>query len=391
MSQSKGEKDIMENAISYLTTEDLAGRQTGSKGEEMSSIYLANQLKEIGIQPYYQNYFQPFTFSFVNKRKDTTSRINLNGTNVVGYINNNKQRTILLGAHYDHLGTNQFGQGKDVNDTISFLPGADDNASGVALLLSLSNELMNSEKNPEENYIIAFFSGEELGLQGSKYLANQLSENNVALVYMLNFDMVGRLNEQQELTIDGTGSSTIFDSLIGVVNKTYGFKIQSNESGVGGSDYTSFYLDSIPVLSFTSGVHVDYHTVNDTKEKINYEGMISIQRFVLSFVDLLENNSIDYQETKVEKSRSRSSLKVSLGIMPGYGNVSGLQIEAVTTGKTADQFGLQKEDIIVGIDECKVTSIYDYMDCLKSYDLGDKANIHIIRKEQKIIKQVEFK
>jgi hypothetical protein len=95
----------MKNAISFLTSHELEGRQTASKGEELSAIYLADQLQDIGIQPYYQNYFQPFTFTFVNKKKDTSTRINLNGTNVVGYINNHKRKTIILGMNYDHLGT----------------------------------------------------------------------------------------------------------------------------------------------------------------------------------------------------------------------------------------------------------------------------------------------
>jgi Zn-dependent M28 family amino/carboxypeptidase len=382
---------MLEDVISYLTDKDLAGRQTNSKGEELSSIYLANQLKNIGIQPFYKDYYQSFTFTYVNKKNDTTSSLTLNGTNVVGYINNHKNKTIVLGAHYDHLGTNQYGQSKDVNDTISFRPGADDNASGVALLLSLSKALMSSKESLKANYIVAFFSGEELGLQGSKYMTKQLTMNNTDVTLMLNFDMVGRLNQQRRLVIDGVGTSLVFDSLISITNEKNEFEVQKNQSGVGGSDYTSFYLDSIPVLSFTSGVHSDYHTIHDTKEKINYQGILDIQGFVLNLLDLLEMNTINYQQTKVQKSRSRSSLKVTLGIMPGYGDASGLLIEAVTIGKTADHFGMQKGDIIVGINDCKVNSIYDYMDCLKSFAVGDTAEVYILRNKIKKKIKITFK
>lgn len=391
LTQPSNDTLFLQNVLNQLTAADLLGRQSGTDGEKMSADFLANELNRIGVEPYQKEYYQPFTFNFVNKTQDSAQTLTLNGVNVVGYINNNKSRTVLLGAHYDHLGINEYGQARVVNSEQTYYPGADDNASGVALLLNLSSWLVENKNELKANYILAFFSAEELGLQGSKYFVQELKNTYKKPYVMLNFDMVGRLNDDRTLIIDGVGSAHSFDSLLSLTNSSFVFDLQQNASGVGSSDYTSFYLDSIPALSFTTGTHSDYHTVLDTKDKINYQGILDVKTFLVSFLSHLEMSEVDFRETEVQQSRRRSDLKVSLGIMPGYGGDEGLKIDAVTKGKTAAIYGLVKGDVIIGINDCNVSSIYDYMDCLKKYKIGDEAILHILRNEKQKKIKVEFK
>ncbi len=286
---------------------------------------------------------------------------------------------------------NEYGQGR-VNESDSvFFPGADDNASGVALVLSLAAELILRKEAHNVNYIIAFFSAEELGLHGSEAFLRSLKAMDVDVVAMLNFDMVGRLDSSQKLVVQGVGTGHSLDSLLRLANNSESFELEHQSSGVGGSDYTTFYFDSIPALNFTTGIHADYHTPRDTEEKINYAGILAIQSFVSEFLKHLALSEVYFQKTKMEKNRGRSSLKVTLGIMPGYGVDDGLKVEAVSTGKVGDLSGLQEGYIIVGIDDCTIASIHDDMDCLKKYDIGDMAELRIMRKLTPITLSVEFK
>lgn len=382
---------FLQNIVSQLTADSILGRQTGSDGERVSALYLSDELKKIGVKPFYKDFHQPFVFDFVKKRKSNTQKVVIEGVNVIGYIDNQKDRTIVLGAHYDHLGVNEYGQARSFKDEKVYYPGADDNASGVALLLKLSKWLTKHKKDLNANYIIAFFSAEELGLQGSKHFVKTSKKPYIKPSVMLNFDMVGRLDDEQKLIVEGVGSAPSFDSLLTLTNHSFSFNLHQNKSGIGNSDYTSFYLDSIPALSFTTGSHSDYHTENDTKEKLNYQGILAIENFIVSFLSHLELSEIEFKETEVQQTRRRSDLKVSLGIMPGYGGDNGLQIDAVSKGKTAAIYGLKKDDLIIGIDDCNIESIYDYMDCLKKYDIGDQAYISILRNNEPLKIKVEFK
>jgi len=177
---------------------------------------------------------------------------------VLGYINNNANKTIVIGAHYDHLGHGSQGslhrgEEKEIHN------GADDNASGVAVMLNLASKL--KETNKGNNYLFMAFSGEEMGLLGSNYFVKNATIHIDSINYMLNMDMVGRLKADSTLAVFGTGTSPIFKQTISANNSK--FKIIEKESGVGPSDHTSFYLNDIPVLHFFTGQHEDYQTIID--------------------------------------------------------------------------------------------------------------------------------
>ena len=246
--------------VTFLADDQLEGRQTGTQGEIKAAAYIADRFKKLGLtEKGTDGFYQEFSFvpktdphSEVEftKNKDGT----ITGRNVVGFINNNATNTIVIGAHFDHLGYG--GDGSLYRDSVKAIHnGADDNASGTAVMLDLARKL--KDKNIQNNYIFIAFSGEEMGLLGSNYFVKNPTINTKAVSYMINMDMVGRLKQDSALAVYGTGTSPMFKQVLKAHNSK--FKLIENESGVGPSDHTSFYLADIPVLHFFTGQHEDYH------------------------------------------------------------------------------------------------------------------------------------
>ena len=179
----------------------------------------------------------------------------------MGFIDNHADRAIVIGAHYDHLGYGDEGS-LYRGDEKAIHNGADDNASGVAVMLNLVNKL--KEANTGNNYLFMAFSGEEMGLLGSNYFVKNATISTDDINYMINMDMVGRLNADSTLAVYGVGTSPYFKQVLMASNSA--FKIIENASGVGPSDHTSFYLSDIPVLHFFTGQHEDYHKPSDDSE-----------------------------------------------------------------------------------------------------------------------------
>ncbi len=222
-------------------------------------------------------------------------KIEKKGHNIIGCLNNNANTTVVIGAHYDHLGYG--GEGSLYSGEPAIHHGADDNASGTAALIELARALKASS-DKKNNYLFIALSGEEKGLLGSDYFVKHPTIDMKAVNYMINIDMVGRLKSGDEvLNINGIGTSpawiTAFDT--SVINHV---KIKTTISGVGPSDQTSFYLDSIPALQFSSGIMSGYHTTEDTENKINYDGEVSIVRIIMRAIDRLNNSGkIAFQKT----------------------------------------------------------------------------------------------
>jgi Zn-dependent M28 family amino/carboxypeptidase len=204
---------------------------------------------------------------------------------VIGYIDKGASTTVILGAHFDHLGYGEDGNSMLRTKEHLIHNGADDNASGTAALIELGRLLKNS-KLDRNNYLFIAFSGEELGLFGSKYFVENptVSLNNIN--YMINMDMVGRLNDSTRvLTIGGYGTSPEWSSLINTKNKKPSFVIKVDSSGTGPSDHTSFYRKDIPVLFFFTGLHADYHKPTDDFDKINYKGELEVVNYIYSIIE----------------------------------------------------------------------------------------------------------
>ena len=222
--------------------------------------------------------------------------------------------------------------------------GADDNASGVALMINLIPDLINYKYY---NYLFIAFSGEELGLYGSTYFTKYPTIDLSKVRYMLNFDMVGRLNNQRTLLVNGVGTSSKWEKLVEQSN-IYNFELKTTPSGFGASDHTPFYNRKIPVLHFFTGQHEDYHKPSDDIDKINFEGIYDISLYVLEIIkNSFDISDFDYIETKSSSNES-PRFSVTLGIMPDYlSEEEGLRIDGVSKDKLADRVGILSDDIII--------------------------------------------
>ena len=377
--------------INYLADNKLEGRQTGSEGEQIAADYIADRFKILKIDAKGTNsYFQDFSFNKSSNPheqvtfEDTDNENQIFSKNVIGFIDNGAKNTVVIGAHYDHLGYGGQGSlhvGKEIHN------GADDNASGTALMLDLANQLKFDNFN--NNYLFIGFSGEEMGLLGSNYFVKNPTIDLSSINYMINLDMVGRLKEDKSLAIYGVGTSPIFKQTINSNNDS--FNIIENESGVGPSDHTSFYINDIPVLHFFTGQHADYHKPSDDPDKINYQGVKEISDYIFSLIsDLNDNGRIAFRKTKNE-SEEVPRFKVSLGVMPDYMfNKGGMRIDAVTEDRPGYKAGLIKGDIVIKLGEDDVEDMMSYMKALSKFESGDTTFVVVKREQDTIKKKVTF-
>ena len=386
------EKDVLLDLkvdVVYLASDLLQGRETGTEGESLAADYIIDRMKTIGLSPKGENgdWLQPFDFQF-NLNPHAKGGENRTGKNVIGYLDNGATNTVVVGGHYDHLGQGEFGSlhagEKDIHN------GADDNASGIAAMLRIAAHLKNSTAK-NNNYLFIAFSGEELGLYGSKHFVKHPTIDLKQINYVINMDMVGRLNEEKVLAINGVGTSPSFKDVLQKI-KAGGIQPKLSESGVGPSDHTSFYLKDIPVLHFFSGQHSDYHKPQDDSHLVNYEGIYDISSFIIQLIeDFNAAGKLSFTKTKDNTDRKVSKMGVTLGVMPDYVNTEeGMRIDAVIEGRVGHKAGLKDGDIVVKIGDMEVKDIYDYMDGLAKFKPGDKTIIVVKREGKMVEKKVHF-
>ncbi|MBL7927096.1 MAG: M28 family peptidase [Bacteroidia bacterium] len=309
------------------------------------------------------------------------------GYNLIGSINNNKPYTVVLTAHYDHLGYGDEGSLHTGKKAIH--NGADDNASGVAAILELARLLQKSSfKN--YNYTFIAFSGEEKGLLGSNYYVKQPGTPLASFNYNINLDMVGRLSTTNPvLQINGVGTAMEWPAEI---EKLTDLKISTTASGIGPSDQTSFYLANVPAIHFFSGTHTDYHKPSDDADKINYQGTISIMQMLGQLIGNLDAKpKITYTKTNDSTQTGRSRFKVTLGVIPDYAfEGEGMRIDGITPSKPAANAGLLKGDIVLQIGETTVSDMNSYMKALGQFSKGDITNVTIKRGQETMVKSITF-
>lgn len=292
---------------------------------------------------------------------------------------------VVVGAHYDHLGMGGPGSSSRVPDTVAVHYGADDNASGVALMIELAERLAADKAGHARTIIFVAFSGEEMGLLGSKYFVDNMAIDPTAVNLMVNLDMVGRLREGNGLQVGGVGTAAGLRDTVVSFNDTTLLSLSFTSEGYGPSDHSSFYVKDIPVLVFTTGAHLDYHTPADTPDKINYEGMVRIGDLLYDIVSSAagEQSRLTFAEAGPKGPTQSMSRRrgVTLGIMPDFaGNVkNGLRADFVTPGKPAALGGMVKGDVIVAIDDKPVNNIEDYMFRLGQLKPGQTVTVEVMR------------
>jgi len=341
-----------------------------------------------------KKYFSDQTATLDIKMKVNIGEKKRTGRNIIGYLDNGAARTVVLGAHYDHLG-----YGEDNNSMLrtgekAIHNGADDNASGTAALIELARILKNT-KQKNNNYLFIAFSAEELGLNGSKFFTEHPTIDFTKVNYMINMDMVGRLNDSsQTVTIGGYGTSPQWGTLIDPNNKKNPFVIRIDSSGTGPSDHTSFYRKDVPVLFFFTGLHTDYHKPSDDADKINYIGETKIINYISSIVLSPTTTSQKLVFTKTRETQSTSSLRsgsVTMGVMPDYTySGAGLRCDGVSDGRPAQKAGLKAGDIIIKVGDYTISSMDSYMQMLGKFQKGDKAKVKFKRGNEEMETEVQF-
>jgi aminopeptidase YwaD len=307
-----------------------------------------------------------------------------------------KNEYIIIGAHFDHLGTGGVGSSSRVPDTIGVHHGADDNASGVGEMIELAEKFAKTKGSHARSIVFTAFSGEEMGLLGSKYYVENPGVDLTKVNVMINLDMIGRLQEDNSLQIGGVGTAEGLKDLIVMHSDTGLIRLTFSEEGYGPSDHSSFYGKNIPVLFYSTGAHLDYHTPSDTWDKINYEGMVSISDQIFGVAENLANSSekLKFRESgpRTDISRAVRRRGVTLGIMPDFaGNVkNGLRADFVTPGKPAAMGGMKKGDIITTINGKTVNNIQDYMFRMSQLKHGQTISIEVIRDDKKEVLLIQL-
>ncbi len=370
----------------YMTSGLIAAQVSEAVAEELLSpaglgLREAQEAIEAHTKPHSLALLESVTVSVTLKRTKATIE------NVVGWIpGRDTTRTLVIGAHYDHLGYG--GESSLAPDQHVPHVGADDNASGVAAMLAVAGHVTSramSGWRPAHNLVFCAFTGEETGLVGSSHFVEQPTRPLESVDAMLNMDMVGRLRDNK-LMVMGVGTASEFPDLVARANAaTEKFDLKTSSDGFGPSDHSSFYKKKVPVLMLFTGAHTDYHKPTDTWDKIDYPGLERVALFAAALVDSLDARPRpSYLVAKADSSVGRiaggGGYGAYLGTIPDYMQTEGgVLLSGVRAGGPAEQAGLKGGDVIVKFDGVQIDNIYDYTFALRSRKPGQQVRITVKR------------
>ena len=273
----------LQRDIITLAGDEMEGREPGTNGEIKARDYIISRMRKIGLNPKGTDGFIQ-AFSYFEKVNQNDGAVQAH--NVIGFIDNGAEKTVVITAHYDHLGYG--GSGSKYKGPSQVHNGADDNASGTAALLELAHIIKNNKIKEHNNFLFIAFSAEEKGLLGSKYYVMNPSLNLNEINYVLNMDMLGRMEPGMALTIEGLGSSLIWESSLKEIEcDAFPLTLKKRENGP--SDHAPFYKAGIPALHFWTGKHDDYHKPSDDAEKINFRSESQIISFIEALILLVDS------------------------------------------------------------------------------------------------------
>ncbi len=307
--------------------------------------------------------------------------------NIIGAIEGNhpvlREEYIVIGAHYDHLGVGGSGTGSRLRDTLDIHHGADDNASGVAAVIELAEKLAANRDKFHRSILFVAFGAEEKGLLGSKYFVNNPPVNIKNIKAMINLDMIGRM-KNNTIEIGGTGTSDRTEAILEPLLKLNELDYVFSKEGYGPSDHSSFYGKDIPVFFISTGAHMDYHTPDDTPDKIDMDGLINIASFVYDLsmqLTTIKDNLVFKEAGSKTGSQRGFRGKITLGFMPDftYKGKEGVRAEFITPGKPGYKGGMKNGDVILGINGNKVGDIHDYMYRLAKLKAGQTITVEVLR------------
>ena len=401
--QVHGQKqEDMRQTVEYLASQELGGRFPATAGDTLASEFIADKLRQLKLKRVVKEkknkgYFQNFTYG-----KDVPRTTHNIIAVVPGKDKRLKHEYIVVGSHYDHLGMGGQGSGSRRPDTLGVHPGADDNASGDAVVLELARYFKKA-RSPR-TIVFAFFGAEEQGLVGSKEFLEWMKHDDArrmnlppdkkGIVAMVNLDMVGRMRDNA-LSISGTGTSSGFKAMVEEVAEQTSLNVACTPDGYGPSDHASFVAQDIPVLFLTTGGHMEYHTPDDVPSTLNYDGMQQTLDFSKELITRLANTpaTLDYINVPSTNVMKHAKFKVTLGLMPdvmGQSRIPGLRADIVVAGKSAHNAGIRSGDIIQEIDGKPVKNMDDYMQRLSELEPETTIPVKVLRGEETLTFQVHL-
>lgn len=396
-------QDDMRQTVEYLASQELGGRYPGTAGDTLASKFIVSQLRSLKLKPVVKGkkktgYYHNFTYG-----KDVERTTHNILAVLPGKDKQLKNEYIVVGSHYDHLGLGGKDSGSRRPDTLGVHPGADDNASGDAVVLELAKYF--KKERAKRSIIFAFFGAEEQGLVGSKQFLewmkqadNQrknLPDSLKGIVAMVNLDMVGRMRDNA-MSVSGTGTSSGFKAMAEAAAEQTKLNISCTPDGYGPSDHASFVAQDIPVLFLTTGGHMEYHTPDDVPSTLNYDGMQQTLDFSKELITRLASmpTTPDYISVPSSNTMKHAKFKVTLGLMPdvmGVSRIPGLRADIVVAGKPAHTAGIRSGDIIQEIDGKPVKNMDDYMQRLSELEPDTTIPVKVLRNEEILTFQVYLK
>jgi hypothetical protein len=312
-------------------------------------------------------------------------------SNVVGILEGegpHADETVVVGAHYDHVGMG--GEGSLAPGSNEVHNGADDNASGTAVLIELARRLSGRSEKPARRIVFLAFTGEERGLLGSAEYVKEPIFPLESTVAMINMDMVGRL-EDDRLTVFGTGTSPVWNDWLDQFAAAEQLELAKKPEGFGPSDHASFYPHKIPVLHLFTGTHSDYHRPGDDWDKLNYDGMVRIADLVEDVVDAVASapERPAYVEVQGRASIDRDGARPYFGSIPDFGSdAPGYAIQGVSPGSPADMGGLQSGDVIIKLGGNQIGGLDDFDLALRKYTAGQEVEVVVLRGSDEVTLKV---
>lgn len=377
------DNEVLQEHVEWLAHDDRLGRLSGSFGEADAANYISDYYAQTGLEPLGEagTYLQQFTLT--GEISEAMGVLNNRSRNVLGAIRGEEfpERYIVVGAHYDGQGTGGvISMNRDNTDVIH--PSADDNASGTAVMLLLAQRF--AIEPAQVTILFAAFSGEEQGMIGSKHFTEEFEQGPDRILGMINLDMVGRMSDN-DVNIFGTESGNRWDDILERID-TDSLNVNAAASRLGSSDHVPFHDAGIPAVHYHTGMHEEYHTDQDTADKLNISGMEKVANHAEKIIRELAKEDPESFQFRQMNRRPNPVIEPgtpTLGLLPDYlFRGSGLRIDEVTSGEKAENAGLQPGDIIKSMNGITISNIFDYMDALDSISEKDSVELDYQRNEQ---------
>ncbi len=386
--------------VEWLAADAREGRGLGTEGLAEAGRWIATRFSEIGLDPAGSDGFlQPFPTTIPDPSNPHAEGVPVEAFNVVGRLPAGGPRpldgVIVIGAHYDHLGLG--GPGSLAPDVRAVHNGADDNASGTMALIEAARGLAERRDELRRDIVFVAFSAEERGLIGSSMFVHAPPGDLVTheVVAMLNMDMVGRLGDER-LQVLGGESAEEWDEIVPPACATHGLECVLSGDGFGSSDHSSFFAADVPVLHFFTGAHPQYHRPEDDAQLIDVEGAVRIVQLIESITETLARREAALTLVRSSEAPARRMLTggARLGTIPDYAGPpdgrSGLLLSAVRADSPAERGGLQRGDLIIGIDDREIRDIEDFMAVLSEATPGERATVTIVRNDEQMQLEVVY-